>query len=445
MNATTERTQALGLEALKLRTRLRRITTLERLRACGVQKCKAELGVRVAGVEGQRHAHAVGLLTCNSVHACPTCARSIRARRMVQFSAALRGGLEAHPDDAWQMLSITFRHHDGMRLQWLRDGLFKAWRRCRQSGNVKRIFEAHVKATARAFEVTHGANGWHPHLHLAMLTDEWSEREKQILTSTFLRCFAAEVCTKIKGLVEKRNRKGVVRVVRDVIAWDVASYREWLAFFTEYSAHAIRWSEKKLTRGDGSNKLESYLTDIGLELSLGATKTTAAESSRTPWQIADAATRGDEKSKQLWWEYEHATKGTRCLELDDRAAAFAKKESAMRASDDVGVGELAGELTFENAPLVGEPSVYAELDPEMMGAVRSFERLNPLATKMWLEAARTTEAPLTAARIRDSVDACIRGMVESLAHEARRLGQARGHRPGGLRDLDGSAVASRET
>lgn len=377
------------------------------------------MGVWVQGVEGKRSASAVGILTCGSVHICPVCARRIRTRRMVQLSKALRGGLEACPRAAWNMISVTARHHRGMRLSWFRDVVMRGWRRCRQMGSVQRIFKNRVQASARAFEVTFSfENGWHPHLHIALLTTDWTERERKVLALTFLRSCAAEACDKMKGIVTKTNRKGMTKTTHEVIAWDVASYRKWLAFFTEYQAHAIKWSSKKLSRGDDSRALEAYLTDIGLELSMGATKTTHAEGSRTPWQIAEAAVSGDERAKALWWEYENAIKGTRCIELDDRAAAFAESASIARACDEV-TGELSTseqiDEAFKNAETTGADGCFAELDPEMMPIVREYERhIDPRATMMWLEAAAATRGPLTAASIRDSVDACIRGMVESL-------------------------------
>src|SRR5277367_237769 len=162
------RTAAIALSMATLRARLRAVTTLRRLRMCGVVKCRSVMGVWVRGGEGKRVATAAGILVCGSVHVCPVCARRIRTRRMVQLSAALRGGLEACPSHAWRMLSVTFRHYAGMRLKWLRDCLMRAWRRCRQNGYVQRIFKNRVEASARAFEVTHSfENGWHPHLHIA--------------------------------------------------------------------------------------------------------------------------------------------------------------------------------------------------------------------------------------------------------------------------------------
>lgn len=406
-----------------LRSKLRGITTSRRLAYCATLKCKPVLGVWVSGPDGSRKAQASGLMTCNSVHICPVCAHTIRARRMAQLTAALVAGLDWHPSHHWVMLNVTMRHHGGMRLRWQRDVLFRAWRRCRQNGSVQRIFKNRVVASARAFEVTHGyAFGWHPHLHVTLLTTDWSEREQRILRDAFLHALVVEAC-QVRGTpyeVRKKKSDGTVStLVRYGAAWDVAKFRQWHPYFTEYVERALRWSEKKLTQANRSEALSSYITDIGLELSMGSTKTTRAEDSRTPWQVAEAAVSGDERSKGLWWEYESATKGTRCIELDDRAAELAKVAPKKKDVDDpaaLPTGELSGELDFSKAPLVGEDCCFAELDPEMLPIVRQYERrFDSRATRMWLDAAAATRGPLTAASIRESVDACIRGMVAALA------------------------------
>jgi hypothetical protein len=397
-----------GAIVARLRSRLRDITTQKRLERCAVAKCKAELGVWVSGPAGTRVARAVGVLTCNSVHVCPVCARKVRARRMAQLSRALRGALDALPLKHWRMLSVTIRHHVGMPLRWLRDGLMKAWRRCRQHGYVQAIFKKHVSASARAFEVTHSfTNGWHPHLHVALCMNAWSDDER----ATLDRVWSQSVVDALTHVDADNRRKQAkcnegyhVKLDERRRALECRPDKE----------HGIRWSQKVLRRGDEGSKLEAYLTDIGLELSLGSTKTTHRESSRTPWQIAEHAVAGNQPSVRLWHEYENGVKGTRCIELDDRAAAYASAFSECFDNSDGEGCESPDPLTFEGAPLVGEEAVYTALHPEMMTIVRAYERIDHRATKLWLEAAVNTPGPLTAAAIRESVDACIRGMVSSL-------------------------------
>ena len=357
--------------AAVLRAKLRSVTSIRRVRLCAVMKCKPEIGVYVSGSGDARRACPHGIATCNSVWCCAACSLRIRARRMAQLTRALRGGLDARPDLSWQMISVTVRHHERMPLEWLRRGMMRAWRRTRQNGSVARIMKRRVAGTVRVVEITEGANGWHPHLHIGLLTSTWEDDERETLARV----------------------------------WEEACERELSTAARPDREHGIRWSKRRLRRGDGGSALEKYLTDIGLELSTVSTKTARRTSSRTPWQIAAEAGEGDAAAIKLWREYEQATKGARAIELDDRAAAFARVDAV-----NPNVGDVDGVLSFEGAKVVGEDFVFAVLHPEMLHHVRAYERIDARATALWLEAA-AAPGPLTAAAVEQRVDACIRWMI----------------------------------
>lgn len=69
-------------------------------------------------------------------------------------------------------VTLTVRHGLGQDLRGLRTQLAKAWRSCIGGAPWKRL-AARIRwaGTVRALEVTYGANGWHPHLHILILTD----------------------------------------------------------------------------------------------------------------------------------------------------------------------------------------------------------------------------------------------------------------------------------
>jgi hypothetical protein len=303
---------------------------------------------------------------------------------MEQLTRALLGGLETHRKKHWVMVSLTVRHSARMPLSWTKKGLMSAWRKCRSNGTVARIFKKHVGATARAIEVTQSSvNGWHPHIHLAILTSEWESYEKEAFTDAW-----RNACADAMGSECEPDE-----------------------------THGVRWSQKKLYRGDGDKRLQAYMTDIGLELSLGGSKTTRANASRSPWQIAHAAVRGDDRSVLLWQEYERAMKGTRVIELDERAAAFAREFVPVPAVGDV--GEVKGELSFENAEVVGQDSVYIMIHPEQFYIVRAVERWRPNATREWLDV-MAAPGPLDAKVISDRLDAWLRKMMTVIrSHEPR--------------------------
>ena len=174
------------VEAFALRAGLRAITGLRRLRMCGASACLGEAGVDVCDGSEGRCAVWYGVLTCNSVHSCPTCSGRIRSEKRGRIEGAMRvGGLE-HDEAQWRMLTVTLRHDGSESLLSLRKGVMRAWRRCRQSGTVQRLWKRHVCASVRSIEVTYGENGWHPHLHLVILTTEWTPASRAPLASTRL-------------------------------------------------------------------------------------------------------------------------------------------------------------------------------------------------------------------------------------------------------------------
>ena len=191
------------------------------------------------------------------------------------------------------MVTLTVRHEDGTPLQHLLNGTLKAWRGVRQGGAIQRIWTERVTATIRATEITHGVNGWHPHIHVLIRSTEWTDAERELL----LRRWQAMV----------RKHLG--------------------AAFVPSDSRAIDWGDAiDMTPGAELGPLEHartrYLFTLGLEIA-GA-KHARRKSSRESWQIADDASRGDARSIALWREYSRATRGKRMIELDDRAARFAK-------------------------------------------------------------------------------------------------------------------------
>lgn len=105
-----------------------------------------------------------GLQTCGSVWVCPICAAKVSEQRRQELAAAI---------EAWEakggrvvMATFTVRHHRGDDLAQLVEGIGQAYRRARSGKAWQLITQRHgIAGTIRALEVTHGRNGWHPHLH----------------------------------------------------------------------------------------------------------------------------------------------------------------------------------------------------------------------------------------------------------------------------------------
>jgi len=285
-----------------LRARLRRVAPSRRERGCGalvVEHVDTEPTIELRQEAGQVRAHWKGLMQCGHIWTCPACSRRLRTERGKRVEAAVNG-----LGKRWQMVTVTLRHHDAMALAVSLPALSKAWRRTRQGGKVQRIWSERVSASVRAVEVTHGRNGWHPHVHVLLRTTEWTDEEKDALLARWQDAITDEL-----GKVGRPD-----------------------------ALHAITWSEP--FDGDDAKGRALYVAKLGLEIS-GAGKL-GRKGSRSHWQVAEDAANGDERSRLLWHEFYTATKGKRALELDDRAQAAAEK--FMQQDPKEGSGEPMGSI-----------------------------------------------------------------------------------------------------
>jgi len=115
-----------------------------------------------------------GIRTCGAVWPCPVCAAKISERRRVELVDALTQakaiGLHV------KLLTLTIPHGLGDDLNVILAGLLKAWRKTvdgRIGANLRDLLG--LRGYIRAFEVTYGQNGFHPHFHVLLFLDrEWS-------------------------------------------------------------------------------------------------------------------------------------------------------------------------------------------------------------------------------------------------------------------------------
>jgi hypothetical protein len=325
-----------GQVAYVLRARTRWLSQSQRERSCGVmciEHVDDHPAIIVKRDKGIPEAQWSGILTCGHIWTCPVCSQRKKAERAERISLAV-----GHLEGRWQMLTITLRHRQGLALQPLRDGLMAAWRKTRQGGRIQRVWEERVTASIRTQEVTYGDNGWHPHIHVLLRTTEWDEDERDAL--------------------QARWERNVVAVLGEHARPD--------------DLHGLVWSHPfDATKSKDVGKRELYLAKLGLEsASLGKE---GRRGGATPWDIARRATRGDSRAVWLWREYCAATKGKRMIELDDRAAAAAKR--ALELSCDPDEPEGTVEVT------------RIEVQRDEVRALRHLERTLPAIMVLVLRAA----------------------------------------------------------
>lgn len=118
-------------------------------------------------------AYYAGVVTCGKVHLCPVCAAKIRSARANELQVA--GTAWESAGHGLAMLTLTMRHYDRQPLRGLVRMQRDAWRLAfgQNAGRgwraAKREFG--VVGYVRAWEVTHGTNGWHPHYHVLLFLD----------------------------------------------------------------------------------------------------------------------------------------------------------------------------------------------------------------------------------------------------------------------------------
>lgn len=108
-----------------------------------------------------------GLQVCAMPWACPVCAAKISERRRHEVAHAIKQaavlGLRV------RLLTLTVPHGMGDDVSVIVDQMTKAWCRLWQGKAGMQLREAlGLFGHIRALEVTHGANGFHPHFHALM-------------------------------------------------------------------------------------------------------------------------------------------------------------------------------------------------------------------------------------------------------------------------------------
>lgn len=129
--------------------------------------------------------HYGGLMTCGNVWVCPVCAAKVSERRRKELKTAFDAHLAA--GGHCTMLTLTFAHTARDKLYDLLNALGGATQAFRR-GKRFDAFRAEIGliGSIRAFEITYGVNGWHPHIHLLLMHDtaidpwDWMDIKEQL-------------------------------------------------------------------------------------------------------------------------------------------------------------------------------------------------------------------------------------------------------------------------
>ncbi|MFF2354915.1 hypothetical protein ACFVVL_34755, partial [Kitasatospora sp. NPDC058115] len=325
-----------GDARLRLLDGIQRITGLPSLEKCQVVPLGDAVGFH--GNEGTgRAATFSGLVRCGSVWSCPPCAAAIRAKRSAELEVFAVAWLEA--GRGIYMATLTAPHWKHVRLltqfgkfaegwrgvgqgAWwtgravVRDKAPVPWARRHDYDDLPKDIEPRevdgelvvwrqgwkarrgIRGVTRTIEVTHGANGWHSHLHVLLWTTEPATRKQaDVLQEELYKRWAARC--KAVGLPTPDREHGV-RVDPAIRQADGSMPLGLIKYLAKVQDRDV------VTKEVTARPLANEMTRSDDKLARGA-------KGRTPFQLAELAIAGDEKALGLWREYEQATRGRQCL------------------------------------------------------------------------------------------------------------------------------------
>lgn len=256
-------------------------------------RCSWRVGSQVSvhgSPEGGARSHFSGVERCGSVWSCPVCASVIRPERAREISKAVEGHQAAGGSVVF--VTLTLRHQKSDPLALTLDTALLGWKKLmshrRWSGvhGMKNRYD--VQGYIRATEVTYGANGWHPHLHVLLMTGrnladgevQSLGDEMHSLWSSYAHQRTGRAPTREHGIdVQRVDTKGRV----------LAQYLGKIQ-----DDHKAKWTvSAELARAD---------VKIGHGDSI------------TPFQLLDDDTGLPPAQRlRLWTEYVAGTKGRRCI------------------------------------------------------------------------------------------------------------------------------------
>jgi hypothetical protein len=297
------------------------------------------------------------------VWACPVCAAKIAAERATDLGAV--GEWAVDQGHTMGMVTMTVQHHAGQRLAGLWDAVTGAWsdvvkgeawsgekasaymrrlakwetdrasgwkgsrRRGRPARRVGLAERFGVLGWARAVEVLHGPNGWHPHVHVPVIFDG-------PVSEDWIRGFGEAIFDRFQRALRRRG----FDAVRDSGGLDAR-------------------------RAYAAEELGGYLAkQLAFEATHGHVKTGRNGSQlRAPFQVlADLTASGDADDLDVWREWEQASKGRRQLTWSGGIRVLAGLAEEQRTDEeiaDVDLGDhdllvLDGEVWQEVAPIQHE-------------------------------------------------------------------------------------------
>lgn len=366
-------------ERFALREGLARFSTDPRVCACGRRRVVGGQAPEVRATEGaggRRVAHFAGVQLCGKVWACPVCAPRIRHERARELDETLTRWVCGNGAGSVMLMTLTMPHDHGESLADLRVTVRESFRALTSGSQWdkarKRYGLAHCVV---ALDVTHGPNGWHPHLHVIVLgTRRLDDVELAAFRATTFGRWARKLLqlgrrapSLAHGIdVERaRSRRDVGRYVCQVIGERDDDARPW-----GVAQEAAR-TDLKRAHTKGHRTPWQILEDI--------VRRVAADGE---WTAEDEA--ADERDRALWREWEGGMTGASSVRLG-RGLRAAVGLGAEQSDEAIVAAEVGGEVVyaFEDA---GEWLAVCDTRNGRARVLRAAERWGPAGCRRMVRA-----------------------------------------------------------
>ncbi len=246
--------------------------------------CGTRLRYGLADVAVEHHekgyAYTTGLQTCGSIWACPICSYKIRVKRAAEIATAIarhraNGGTVL-------LLTLTTQHSVGESLDDIWSAVQDTWQYITAHYRYRQMRDRLGIGFVRTVEVTHGVNGWHPHLHVLLFVD-----------------------TPVDPFDTPDEYREIAQVFHDL----------WVRRMETKHCRDVRSSvgvDLRPVKDDGADGVGIYCTKAGYEVALADGKAGRTSTSRHPFAIAyDACDTGDTADIKLFREWVRSSHGRR--------------------------------------------------------------------------------------------------------------------------------------
>lgn len=261
-------------------------------------------GVRVFQCKDSEATYYRGLMICANIWACPVCSAKISERRREELERAI-SSVTASGGGVYHML-LTIPHTRKDKPLGLVADLLKAYERlCSGKYRLSALVPGYL-GFVRALEVTHGENGWHPHLHVLVFTETaLSPSQVDLMRHVLWAKWEARVL-KITGKSPSRQAFSFDPAVH-------GSFEQTNFVTVESEAVHVCPVTGYVTKFGTDREIEEIVQrrrwGAADELTRANAKKSGRAGGRSPWQLLADFQEGDIHAGMLWKEFITAFKG----------------------------------------------------------------------------------------------------------------------------------------